>query len=131
MSVDVQQPTDRSVRPQITWLNNQLKWCFKKNSNANEHLKSNLMVDINIKFTRKPVRVMLEELDTAYEKLKGKEIKSFSVVYVNYLGKKFESRKMFVIAIDEMLVSYYEDIVQYLKNWKKPAPKVKPLEDEI
>tara|TARA_Y100001935_G_scaffold98255_1_gene81638 strand:- start:296 stop:1648 length:1353 start_codon:yes stop_codon:yes gene_type:complete len=131
MSVDVQPPTDRSVRPQITWLNNQLKGCFKKNSNTNEHLKSNLMVDINIKFTRKPVRVLLEELDTAYEKLKGKEIKSFSVVYVNYLGKKFESRKMFVIAIEEMLVSYYEDIVQYLKNWKKPAPKVKPLEDEI
>ena len=89
------------------------------------------MVDINIKFTSKPVRVPLDELEDAYEKITGKDIKNFSVVYVNYLGRKFESRKMFVVEIEEMLVQFYENVVQYLKHWEKPAPKVKPLEDEL
>ena len=47
------------------------------------------------------------------------------------LEEKFESRKMFVIDIEEMLVQFYENVVQYLKNWEKPAPKVKPLEEDL
>ena len=89
------------------------------------------MVDINIKFSSKPVRVMLNELEDAYEKLIGKEVKNFSVVYVNYLGRKFESRKTFVIQIEDMLVKYYDEIVQHVKNWEKPAPKLKPLEKNL
>ena len=29
-----------------------------------------------------------------------------------------------------MLVDYYQGIVQYLKNWKKPAPKIKSTDEE-
>ena len=28
---------------------------------------------------------------------------------------------MFVIDIEEMLVQFYENVVQYLKNWEKPT----------
>ncbi len=131
MSVDVNPPMDKTTRPKITWLRNQLKKCLTKNPDGNEQYQKNLMVDINIKFSSKPVRVMLNELEDAYEKLIGKEVKNFSVVYVNYLGRKFESRKTFVIQIEDMLVKYYDEIVQHLKNWEKPAPKLKPLEEDL
>ena len=124
MSVDVNPTMDKTTRPKITWLRNQLKKCLSKNPDGNEQYQKNLMVDINIKFSSKPVRVMLNELEEAYEKLIGKEVKNFSVVYVNYLGRKFESRKTFVIQIEDMLVKYYDEIVQHLKNWEKPAYKM-------
>ena len=130
MSVNVEPPADKTTRPKITWLKNQLKRCVSKSNETSVWL-NDLMIDINIKFTSKPVRVPLSELEFAHEKIQGKDIKNFSVIYVKYLGRKFESRKMFVIEIEDMLVQYYESLVQYLKNWEKPAPKVKPLEEDI
>ena len=131
MSVNVEPPADKPTRPKITWLRNQLKKCVNKVEDNASWINKDLMVDINIKFTSKPVRVPLDELEDAYGKITGRDIKNFSVVYVNYLGRKFESRKMFVIDIEEMLVQFYENVVQYLKNWEKPAPKVKPLEEDL
>ena len=69
------------------------------------------------------------DIPKQFYKLNGKEIKSFSIVYINYLGKKFESRVKFVSIIEQMLVEYYEGVVQYLKNWEKPAPKIHHLEE--
>ena len=131
MSVNVEPPADKPTRPKITWLRNQLKKCVNKVEDNASWINKDLMVDINIKFTSKPVRVPLDELEDVYGKITGRDIKNFSVVYVNYLGRKFESRKMFVIDIEEMLVQFYENVVQYLKNWEKPAPKVKPLEEDL
>ena len=88
------------------------------------------MLDMNVKFSSKPVRVPITELEDAHEKLFGREIKSFSVVYINYFGKKFESRKQFVKIIELMLVDYYQGIVQHLKDWKKPPPKIKSSDEE-
>ena len=131
MSVNVEPPADKSTKPKITWLRNQLKRCVNKVEDNASWINKDLMVDINIKFTSKPVRVPLDELEDVYGKITGRDIKNFSVVYVNYLGRKFESRKMFVVDIEEMLVQFYENVVQYLKNWEKPAPKVKPLEEDL
>ena len=124
MSVTLDAPKDRSLRPQITWLKNQFKLFSKKNPDLFETIEKELMVDINIKFTSKPVRIAYSELENAYEKLGNKEIKSFSIIQVKYLGRKFESRKLFVNAIENMLIQYYQMIVQYLKKWVKPVPKI-------
>ena len=90
---------DKPTRPKITWLRNQLKKCVNKVEDNASWINNDLMVDINIKFTSKPV-VPLDELEDAYGKITGRDIKNFSVVYVNYLGRKFESRKMFVVDIE-------------------------------
>ena len=87
-------------------------------------MEKGLMLDINVKFVSKPTRVPISEIEDAHEKLVGKEIKGFSLVYINYLGKKFESRRQFVNLLERMLIDYYQGIVQYLKNWEKPAPKI-------
>jgi archaellin len=123
MSVTLVAPQDRQIRPQITWLRNQIKYCNRKDSELFSSIEKELMVDINIKFTSKPIRIPLAELEYAYEKLGTKEIKSFSILQIKYLGRKFESRKMFVNIIENMLIQYYQCIVQYLKKWEKPVPK--------
>ena len=124
IAVTLDAPKDRTLRPQITWLRNQIKYCSKKNPELFAMFEKELMIDINIKFTSKPVRISFSELEYAYEKLGSKEIKSFNILQVKYLGRKFESRKLFVKIIEEMLIQYYQLIVQHLKKWEKPVPKI-------
>ena len=56
--------------------------------------------------------------------LKDKQIKSFNISQIRYLGKKFENRKRFVTELEEMLCGYYEIVVENLKQWVKPPPKI-------
>ena len=68
MSVTLGAPQDRKVRPQITWLKNQIKNCGRKNPELFSTIENELMIDINIKFIRNPVRIPLSELEYVYEK---------------------------------------------------------------
>ena len=113
MSVTIGAPQDRKVRSQITWIRNQIKNCSKKNPELFSTIQNEIMIDINIKFTSKPVRIPLSELENAYEQLGSREIKSFSIIQIKYLGLKFESRKLFINVLEEMLINYYQGIVQY------------------
>ena len=127
-SVSVKPPEDRKTRPQITWLKNQILKCERKNPELYNGIKNGLMFDISLKFVSKPLRVPINDIEDAHEKLYGREIKNFNVIYVNYLGKKFESRKLFVTNLERGLINFCETIVQHLKNWEKPAPKLKSAE---
>ncbi|MCK5809117.1 hypothetical protein KAH37_09050 [bacterium] len=130
MSVTLEAPQDRKIRPQITWLRNQLKFCKKKNLELFTKIEKELMVDINIKFTSKPIRISLKEMEDVHEKLETKEIKSFSIIRVKYLGSKFEKQSKFVDIIEEMLLLFYQTVVQYLKKWEKPVPKITTKDTE-
>jgi len=124
MSVTLFSPQDKKERAKITWIRNQIKLCEKKNPELFEKLRSDLMVDINIKYSSKPIRLPLEELEYTFERINGKEIKSFNILLIKYLGRKFVSRSGFVTIIEKMLIEYYQGIVQYLKKWEKPAPQI-------
>lgn len=124
MSVSLSAPLDRKEKAQITWVRNQINYCNKKNSELFEKLKAELMVDINIKYSSTPIRLPFDELEFAFERLNNKEIKSFNILLIKYLGRKFISRSIFVSTIEEMIIDYYQGIVQYLKKWEKPAPKI-------
>jgi len=124
MSVTLSPPLDRKERAQITWIRNQIKICEKKNPELFEKLRNDLMVDINIKYSSEPIRLPLEELEYAFERISGREIKSFNILLIKYLGRKFVSRSGFVNIIEKMLIEYYQGIVQYLKKWEKPAPQI-------
>ncbi len=124
MSVSLSAPLDRKEKAQITWARNQINYCKKKNPELFEKLKAELMVDINIKYSSTPIRLPFDELEFAFERLNNKEIKSFNILLIKYLGRKFISRSIFVSSIEEMIIDYYQGIVQYLKKWEKPAPKI-------
>ena len=124
MSVTLDPPLKKNVRPQITWLKNQFKACEKKDTELFAELRSELWVDIRVRFGRKAIRMRLNEIDDARDKVGGQEIKSFSIVQVKHLGRTFESRKRFVDVVEDMLMNYYRGVVQHLKRWERAAPQL-------
>ena len=124
MSVSLNAPTDRSTRSQITWVKNQLNYLEKKNPELFASIKKEVIIEIILKFTSAPVQVGVDDLDEVWYDLKDKQIKSFNISQIRYLGKKFENRKRFVTEIEDMLCSYYEIVVENLKQWVKPPPKI-------
>ena len=87
-------------------------------------LLDNLYVELYVKHARKPHRFPYRELEYEAVRCKGLDIKSVSFVYLETLGRKFAAPKKFVEIIETMLPRFYGDIVQHLKNWTKPAPKI-------
>ena len=59
-----------------------------------------MFVEIILKLTSAPVQVGIDELDEIWYELKDKQIKSFNISQIRYLGKKFENRKRFVTELD-------------------------------
>ena len=124
MSVSLSPPQDRKTQAQISWIRNQLKKCQSKNPALFDSLSKELRVGINIKYHSKCERVTLEALETVWEEVKDREIKGFTIIQVKDLGRKFSSRTSFISTIENMLLDFYKIIVQQLKKWEKPAPKM-------
>ncbi len=117
-------PQDKKTRGQISWIWNQLKHSERKNPELFDTLKPDLLIEIYLKFVKDSLRLNLNELDSAAEMIGAREIKSFSILFLKDLGRKFESRKGVVEIIEKMLIDYYQGILQYLKRWEKPAPQI-------
>ena len=115
---------DKQTRGKLTWIRKQLLRAEKKNPEIFAHLAPNLFVEIYLKFAKDPLRVRFDNLDAAVDDIRSREIKSFSILYHKYLGRKFDSRKGIVTIIEKMLIEYYQGILQHLKRWEKPAPQI-------
>lgn len=115
---------DKQTRGKLTWIRKQLQRAEKKNQEIFENLAPNLFVEIYLKFAKDPLRVRFDNLDGAVDDIGTREIKSFSILYHKYLGRKFDSRKGIVTIIEKMLIEYYQGILQHLKHWEKPAPQI-------
>ena len=87
-------------------------------------MQKDIWIEANIKFARDHIMVNLNQLDDLNELTKGKEINSYHIKYTNDLGASFSSVKKFVQLMDNMVLDYYEGIVQHMTNWNKPAPKL-------
>ena len=124
MGVQLDAPLDRGTKAQLTWVKNQFKHLKKKNPESYTNIERELKVEIWLKFFKNPILIDVNALDEIFYSIKDKEIKSFNILQIKYLGKKFESRKGFVQFIENMLLEYYQVIVQHLKKWQKPAPKI-------
>jgi hypothetical protein len=129
MSATLSPPLDKKTRGQISWIGNQVKQSERKNPDLFKLLLPDLFIEITLKFVSAPIRLHFNELDTAADMIGGREIKSFSIVLLKYLGRKFESRKGVVQIFEDMLLNYYQGILQYLKRWEKPVPQIKKSGD--
>ena len=45
-------------------------------------------------------------------------------MYILSLGQKFEGRKVILELIEQNLMKFYQGVVQHLKKWEKPVPKI-------
>lgn len=132
MSSSLRPPHDKKVRGQISWINNQLKSSERKNPDLFNSIKLDILIEIYLKFVKDPLRLQLAELDSAPDIIGAREIKSFGILYIKDLGRKFESRKGVVDLIEKMLIDYYQGVMQHLKRWEKPVPQItkKPEQGE-
>ena len=134
MSVNIVPPQDKTVKGQFGWMrtqieNKQLKKKLIEGGSAASIL-DDLYIELYVKHARKPQRFPYRDLEDESMRCKGLEIKTVSFVYLVTLGRNFAAPKKFVEIIETMLPRFYGEIVQYLKNWTKPAPKIPKKKDE-
>jgi hypothetical protein len=118
MSINVRPPLNRGVIARITWIKNQLE---KIN---NQSFLEHLYIDADIKYTANSIRYKYANIDKFYEHddIKNKDIIGFHLDVIK--SAKFTQVSGFVKEIEDMLLDYYKIIVQDLKTWEKPAPKL-------
>lgn len=124
MSVKIKPPLNKGNVAKITWLNRQLENCNKKNASVFSSLEGKIWIEADVKFARENLKVKLSDLASLADMVKGKDIQAFHIVVINGFGVGFASNKKFIVLIEQMILEYYETIVQYLYNWKRPAPKI-------
>ncbi|MCK5050222.1 MAG: hypothetical protein KAS53_00685 [Candidatus Cloacimonetes bacterium] len=124
MSVYLNAPENKMNRGKLSWIKRQLDYSQKRNEEEFNKIKDDIRIGIFVKYYNAPIKIKIESIDDIVDELKNKEIKHFEIYYLKDLGKKFSSRRKFVEIIEDMLIDYYSIIVQNLKKWNKPSPKI-------
>lgn len=128
MSVDIAIPQDKTIKGQFGWIRGQVENKFLKKKLIEERpevsILDELYIELLFKHARKPERFSYREMEDQVSEYKGREIKKASIVHVKIFGRHFAAPKKFVEMIEVMLPRFYGEIVQYLKNWTKPAPQI-------
>lgn len=129
MEIKMTAPMDIGTVAQITWISKQLENCKKKDEILFQKLQQHLWIEADIKYAKDNLKVKLNQLSSLNELSKGKEINAFHIVLIDGFGAGFASNKKFIVLIESMLLGFYEGIVQYMKNWNRPAPKLDPKDN--
>ena len=124
MSIKVIPPLDKGTVARITSISKQLENCKKKDSSVFRKLEDSIWIEAKIKFAKANLKVKLSDLSSLPELAKGKEIQTFHIVLINGFGASFASNKKFIVLIEQMVVEFYEGIIQHMSNWSRPAPKL-------
>ena len=131
MSIKVNPPMDKGSAARITFIAKQLENAKKKSDSVFHKLENKIWVEANIKYAKDKLKVKLSELSTLSELTKGKEIQAFHIVLIIGFGSNFASVKKFIESIEQMILDYYESIVQHMSNWNRPAPKLGEPKEEM
>ena len=120
----VSPPKNIGTVARITWLKKQIENCIKTESTIFEKLNDKVWIEADVKFARENLKVNFNNIEELYELTKGKDIQRFYVSVIDGFGSGFSSEKKFVTLFEQLILNYYEGILQNLKNWTKPAPKL-------
>lgn len=125
MNITLKPPFDRKLKGQVGWLEKQLRRCETKEKARFDKSFNQLYVDIFFKNTSASERVPIKNLLEFSEKISGKELRDFNIVFCVDFGKDFASRTKFVSSIEEMAEDFYKTIVENVKAFEMTAPKLK------
>lgn len=131
MSIKISPPLNKGTVARVTWLAKQLENCKKKEGIIFEKIKHGIWIEANIKYANANLKVKLSDLSTLSELSKGKEIQAFHIIVISGFGVGFASNKKFIVLIEQMILEFYEGIVQHMSNWKRPAPKLENTQEPI
>jgi hypothetical protein len=125
-SVDFDAPRDgRRPKTQVAWLVRQM-----------EHAPPDLRIDASFVNARETASALLEELREEPERLLStadprRELRSFRVALARRMGaKRGREEGSFVRETRRQAIDFYRDIVQNLRAWQPPAPKLPPERQE-
>ena len=115
---DLDAPQDRKNKPRITWILSQLKkapeetlvrWSYKRaRVSESPHSLGNL-----------------RDKEYDYELDNSREIQSFKIELVSKMGTKRSSGKgSFIDSVVDLYEKTYGEVLQPVKPWSKPAPKL-------
>jgi len=125
MSISVTPPQDRRNSSRVTWVNNQLKRCKEKSSHLFAKYADEIWLESDITYKKEHHRIKLGELTSFSESARNlNDIKNFNIILIKRLGSNFASRARVVAILENMIVEYYQCIVENFTSWKKPAPKI-------
>ena len=129
MSFSVIPPTDRGNSARVTYIEKELQRCEKNNPEALKKLDSELFVEVHVKYASKDERFRKSETYKIKEQMsKGPDMTEFKIVYIKSLGAKFKSSKGFVEIIEQMMIDFYQGVVQNARSWTPPAPRIQKAE---
>ncbi len=132
MSIKILPPSNKGNSAKVTWITKQLLNCNKKSPVIFERHKKDIWIESNIKFAKDNIKIKISELSNLSEIVKStKDIQWFHVKLNKSFGSKFSNPKKVIELMENMILDYYEGIVQYMVSWKKPAPKIVEIEREI
>lgn len=124
MSIKITPPLDKGNKARITWISKQLENCKKKAEELFQKIENEIWIEANIKFAKANIKVKLSELNTLQELTAGKEIQEYHILLIKSFGANFASNKKFIVLIENMILEYYEVIVQHVSTWSRPTPKL-------
>ena len=128
MSIKVVPNLNSKTVGRISWIAKELGKCKSKNEELFNSLQNKLFIEVDVKHARSNLKVRLIEIHRLEEHAKGKEIKHFNIVLTIDFLKKFSGQETFIKLIEKMILNYYEGVVQHMKSWSPPPPKVKKQE---
>ncbi len=131
MSIKIIPPLDKGNKARITWIGKQLENCKKKNEISFQKLEKDILIEADIKYAQANIKVKLSEMGNLPELTKDKEIQAFKIVVNRSFGANFASNKKFIVLIEQMVLEYYEGIVQSVSTWNRPTPKLIQEEEII
>ena len=117
-------PLDKGNKAKITWIDRQVGNCLKRSPEVFQTIEEHLWVEADIKYAREGVKVKLSDLESLKELTDGREIQGFHLIVMDGFGSRFGSTRKFIDLTEDLVLRYYEGMVQHLSNWKRPAPKL-------
>jgi hypothetical protein len=124
MSVKVIPPLNKWTKAKISWVWNQFEKCKLKKAEIFKKIENDMWVETNVKFAKNNIKSKISNLEELSELTLWKELSEFHFVYIKDFWASFSSEKKFIATIEEMIMNYYEWVVQHATSWKTPTPKL-------
>ena len=128
-TVEVKVPLDKkSSSARLNWLNRQIESINGKFERAFLQIKSSLWLEAVVKGREKNKKKPYTSLEALYEETLQCDIRSVKISFEPELAGKFNQSKKFIEEYENIVITFYSVIVQNLKNWEEPAPKMNTSE---
>lgn len=124
-TVEVKAPLSRSTSTgRLNWLKAQLERSRKNNQKVFEEVLPNVWIEPMTKGRGHNPKQPYKDFDTLVDESKDTDIRVFRVSFEKDLAADFTRTKKFIEKYEEMVLCFYRAIVQNLKNWEEPPPKM-------